>query len=175
MALQHNRDVNNGTNGALQKRKGGAFAYEAGCGFHTVLRNFSVLSESSKQRGRRSTREAAAKTCANVEKEQHRSARRSKHRKTHGKGRGGNRSESPPAKKHRDRRGRNKGCPGGCSFCRPEIHKRMYDLAATGRAVRDWKSQYRQRGGAETCITKAGREIFSGSIAGMVAHLPAQL
>jgi hypothetical protein len=110
-----------------------------------------------------------------VEKEQHRSARRSKHRKTHGKGRGGNRSESPPAKKHRDRRGRNKGCPGGCSFCRPEIHKRMYDLAATGRAVRDWKSQYRQRGGPETCITKAGREIFSGSIAGMVAHLPAQL
>ena len=54
--------------------------------------------------------------------------------------------------------------------------------SATGRAStgkggaqrRASRRQYRQRGGPETCITKAGREIFSSSIAGMAAHLPAQ-
>ena len=35
------------------------------------------------------------------------------------------RTESPPAKCHRTKKGINKGKPPGCSYCRPEISKRM--------------------------------------------------
>ena len=42
------------------------------------------------------------------------------------------RTDSPPPKCKRNRRGKNKGKPSACSFCRPEIGKRM-DLMVTNQ------------------------------------------
>jgi pentatricopeptide repeat protein len=49
------------------------------------------------------------------------------------------RSESPPPKKHRNRCGINRGNPGVCSFCRPEISRRMEKTAQIRLHVRELK------------------------------------
>lgn len=54
------------------------------------------------------------------------------------------RSESPPAKHLRSRNGRNKGKADCCSFCRPEISKRMYDAFSTKMTIKNEVDRYQQ-------------------------------
>jgi hypothetical protein len=49
-----------------------------------------------------------------------------------------NRSSTPPPKKYRTRCGINKGKPSACSFCRPEIFRRMMDKSIIRRNVIDF-------------------------------------
>lgn len=46
------------------------------------------------------------------------------------------RTESPPPKNKRDRNGKNKGKPRVCTFCRPEIAKRMYSMFDTKLGIK---------------------------------------
>jgi hypothetical protein len=46
------------------------------------------------------------------------------------------RTESPPPKNKRGNKGANKGHAKACSFCRPQIHKRMEKEASVKRYVR---------------------------------------
>lgn len=46
------------------------------------------------------------------------------------------RTESPPPKSKRTDKGINRGKPGGCSICRPKIHKRMHQVAGIRSDIR---------------------------------------
>ena len=50
------------------------------------------------------------------------------------------RTESPPPKSKRSNQGINRGKPGGCSICRPKIHKRMHQTAGIRSDVRKIKN-----------------------------------
>lgn len=50
------------------------------------------------------------------------------------------RTESSPPKSKRSDCGINRGKPGGCSTCRPKIHKRMYETAGLRSYVRKIKN-----------------------------------
>ena len=54
--------------------------------------------------------------------------------KTHSGGRC--RSESPPPKRHRTRKGINRGSAGACPFCRPHISQRMQRTAVMRHQLR---------------------------------------
>lgn len=50
-----------------------------------------------------------------------------------------NRSESPPAKCNRTRHGQNSGKAKACPYCRPEICKRMANVASIRKEVRNFE------------------------------------
>lgn len=50
-----------------------------------------------------------------------------------------NRSESPPPKSVRSKKGINRGNPPACSYCRPEIHQRMTNTSLIRSEMREIK------------------------------------
>lgn len=55
------------------------------------------------------------------------------------------RTESPPKKKHRDRRGFNKGKFRGCSYCRPKIANRIANHSAIRQECNYYKKLIKNR------------------------------
>ncbi len=55
------------------------------------------------------------------------------------------RTDPPPPKSKRSDQGINRGNPGGCSICRPKIHKRMHQAAGIRSEIRKLKNDQTEK------------------------------